>query len=210
MEEQMIDKQSTEEQPVETQENAPVSVSSVSKAISQVSISDVEFSLDKTKSYEAQAEDVVGALATAQAVNNANTVKDITDKKAEELKVKASQKLKDAQTKDIDAETSRQEAERKKNEAVLSTFGVRKHLPNWLLKIMVFIFAPWYIMFSFIIGLPCGVIKILIDNVDNILVRYETAESKEKPKIKVTVWIISTLLILAGITLTILKIFDKI
>jgi hypothetical protein len=198
---------------VEEKEKTSVLVPTVpveSKSISQVNISDVEFSLDKSKTYEEQAEDVVSAMATAQAVSDKHTVQDITEKKAEELKVKASKKLKDAQTKDIDAETDRQEAERRKYEAVLSTFGITKHLPNWLLKIMVFLFSPVFILLTIIIGIPCGVVKVLIDNIDNILVRYETAKSEGKPKIKVTIWIILIASLLVGISIFVLKILNKI
>ena len=191
-------------------ENLPIAVEDSTKAITQVSIDDVKFSLDKSKTYEEQAEDIVGAVATAQAVTNEETVREITEKKSEELKAKASRKLKDAQAQDIDAETVRQEAERKKYEAVLSTFGITKHLPNWLLKILVFLFTPVFIVLCILIGIPCGVIKVLIDNIDNILVRYETAETASKPKIKVTIWIILIVSALIGIVLTVLKFLNKI
>lgn len=180
------------------------------KSINEVGIGDVQIAIDKSKSYEEQVEDVVSAMATAHAVKDESTVKDITDKKAEELRAKASTKLKDAQTKDIDAETDRQEAERKKYEAVLSTFGITKHLPNWLLRIMVFLFSPIFIALTIVIGVPCGIVKVLIDNVDNILVRYENAETANKPKIKVTVWVIFVLAVLIGVSIVVLKIFDKI
>ena len=197
---------------VEAQEkpSTPAPIPEESKSLANVDISDVKFSLDKSKSYEEQADDVVGAMATAQAVSDKETVKDITDKKAEELKAKASKKLKDAQAKDIDAETSKQEAERKKYEAVLSTFGITKHLPNWLLKIMVFLFSPVFILLTIVIGIPCGIVKVLIDNIDNILVRYESAETTNKPKIKVTIWIVLIASVLVGIAFVVLKILNKV
>jgi len=180
------------------------------KALGQVNMNDIRFTLDKSKSYEQQAEDVVGAMATAKAVSNETTTKDLADKKAEELKTKASQKLRKAQTDDIIAETEKQEASRSKNEAVLQTFGVNKHLPEWLLRIMVVLFSPIYIILTIIIGVPCGVVKVLIDNIDNILVRYESAKDTNRPKIKIAVWVILVLGVLATATFTILKCLNKI
>ena len=129
------------------------------KALGQVDMNDIRFVLDESKSYEQQAEDVVGAIAIAKAVSDETTTKDLAEKKAEELKTKASQKLKKAQTDDIKAETEKQEASRSKNEAVLQTFGVNKHLPEWLLRIMVVLFSPIYILLTIIIGVPCGIVS---------------------------------------------------
>ena len=63
-----------------------------------------------------------------------------TEKKSEELKAKAETKRIQASTEETNAVVSQQEANRIKNEAVLQTFGINKHLPDWLLKIMVFLF----------------------------------------------------------------------
>ena len=180
------------------------------KGIGNLDVNDIELTIDRSKSFEQQAEDIVGAMATAEAVKDKQTAKDLAEKKAEELKAKASHKLKAAQTEDIKAETAKQEANRSKNEAVLQTFGINKHLPDWLLKIMVVLFSPIFIVLTIIIGVPCGVVKVLIDNIDNILVRYDTAKDTNKPKIKVTVWIILVLAILAAIGFIVLKCTGKI
>lgn len=176
------------------------------KSISEVGVSDIQFSLDNTKSYEQQAEDVVGAMATAKAVSDEGTAKDIAEKKAEELKSKANRKLQSAQAEEINATVERQEAARAKNEAVLQTFGINKHLPDWLLKTMVIIFSPVYIFLTITIGIPCGIVKVLIDNIDNILVRYENAKSTYKPKIKVAVWIILGVFALSIIAVVLINI----
>lgn len=175
------------------------------KALGEVDVNDIRFKLDTTKSFEQQAEDVVGAMAIAKAVSDESTAKDLAVKKAEELKTKASQKLKKAKTDDIIAETEWQEAKRSKNEAVLQTFGINKHLPEWLLRIMVVLFSPIYILFTILIGVPCGIVKVIIDNIDNILVRYEKANETNRPKIKIAVWVILVLCVLATATFILLK-----
>ena len=40
------------------------------KSLAEVNISDIEFKLDKTKSFEQQADDIVGAMAIAKAVSD--------------------------------------------------------------------------------------------------------------------------------------------
>lgn len=209
-----IDEKVANKLATETQNKEEKSLPSIptpeTKSLAEVNISDIEFKLDKTKSFEQQADDIVGAMAIAKAVSDEQTAQDIADKKAEELKAKASEKLKTAQAKETNAQSDLQEARRKKNEAVLDTFNIKTHLPDWLLKIMVFIFSPFYIALSIIIGIPCGTVKILIDNIDNILVRYEKAESQNKPKIKTTVWIVLIALLLGAIALIVLKCLNKI
>ena len=180
------------------------------KALGDLSVNDIEVKLDKSKSYEEQAEDVVGAMATARAVSDERVAQELSDKKAEELKAKASQKVKQAVADDIKAETEKQEATRRLYEAVLETFGIKKHLPQWLMRIMVFIFTPIYIILSLAIGIPCGCAKTLIDNVDNIICRYEDAKDTSKTKIKITIWVLLVLIILAAAALITLKCLNKI
>ena len=180
------------------------------KSITELSANDIKIKLDESKSMEAQAEDVVGAIATAKAVQDENVAKELSDKKAEELIAKAEAKKKAAQTAETKAEVEKQEANRRKNEAVLQTFGINKHLPDWLLNVMVLLFSPIYIVLTIIIGIPCGVVKVLIDDIDNILVTYENAEAQGKRKIKATVWLLLILALIGlGLVIT-LKIFRKI
>lgn len=172
------------------EEKTAIAVAEERKSITDVSAKDIQFKLDGSKTMEQQAEDVVGAMATAKAVQDEHTAQELSAKKSEELKAKAETKRIQAETDETKAVVDRQEANRLKNEAVLQTFGINKHLPDWLLRIMVVLFSPLYILLSFIIGVPCGVVKVLIDDIDNIFVTYENTEAKGKRKIKATVWII--------------------
>lgn len=200
-----------EKQKEESQENKEDKTASVvevreeRKSITEISAKDIKVKFDDSKSMEEQAEDVVGAMATANAVQDEQTAKALTDKKAEELLAKAETKKKEAKTAETEAEVRQQEANRSKYEAVLQTFCINKHLPDWLLKIMVIIFSPIFIALSLVIGIPCGAVKVLIDNIDNILVTYENAESKGKRKIKATVWIAIIIAVLVATAITVLK-----
>lgn len=174
------------------------------KSIDKISVSDIKIKLDDSKSIESQAEDVVGAMVTASAINDDKIKTALTDKKAEELVNRAEEKASRAKTQSINAETELQKAERDLYEAVLNTFGIYKHLPRGLMKILVWIFSPLFVVISLLIGIPCGFVKIIIDNLDGIICRYDKTGDGVKPKIKIVFWIILGLLVVGAICLTVL------
>lgn len=174
------------------------------RSIDSISVSDIKIKLDDTKSVEAQAEDVVGAMVTAGAIQDQTVKSTLTDRKAEELVNKAEEKAKKAKKSAVDAETELQKAERDLYEAVLNTFGIYKHLPRGLMKVLVWIFSPLFVLLSLLIGVPCGFCKIIIDNLDGIVCRYEKTGDTVKPKVKVIFWIFFALVIVGAICLTVL------
>lgn len=174
------------------------------KSLSDLSISDVKFTLDKSKDYEEQATDVAMAMATAKAVDDEETAQGLSTAKKEELLTKAEVKVKTAQKEVIEAETEIQKAERESYEGMLETFGFYRHLPRWLLKAIVISLTPFYYIIGFIIGIPCGFIKILIENIDGIIVKYDKTGDKAKPRIRVTIWILLSLMVVAAVCLTVL------
>lgn len=174
------------------------------KSIDKISVSDIKIKLDDHKSIESQAEDVVGAMVTASAINDNKVKEALTNKKAEELVNRAEEKASKAKTQSINAETELQKAERDLYEAVLNTFGIYKHLPRGLMKTLVWIFSPLFVIISLLIGIPCGFVKIIIDNLDGIICRYDKTGDGVKPKIKVIFWIILGLLVVGAICLTVL------
>ena len=103
------------------------------KSIDKISVGDIKIKLDDKKSIESQAEDVVGAMVTARAINDEKVKETLTNKKAEELVNRAEEKASKAKTQSINAETELQKAEQDLYEAVLNTFGIYKHLPQELI-----------------------------------------------------------------------------
>lgn len=174
------------------------------KSIDKISVSDIKIKLDDKKSIESQAEDVVGAMVTASAINDEKVKETLTNKKAEELVNRAEEKASKAKTQSINAETELQKAERDLYEAVLNTFGIYKHLPRGLMKTLVWIFSPLFVIISLLIGIPCGFVKIIIDNLDGIICRYDKTGDGVKPKIKIVFWVILGLLVVGAICLTVL------
>lgn len=174
------------------------------KSIDKISVSDIKIKLNDQKSIESQAEDVVGAMVTASAINDDKVKEALTNKKAEELVNRAEEKASKAKTQSINAETELQKAERDLYEAVLNTFGIYKHLPRGLMKTLVWIFSPLFVVISLLIGIPCGFVKIIIDNLDGIICRYDKTGDGVKPKIKIVFWVILGLLVVGAICLTVL------
>lgn len=177
-------------------------VSSTPKAITDINLSDVKVQIDTTKSAGEQTKEVIDFAATVSAAQDQDTLKKISDAKKAEIVREAEVKAKEASVKSTHADTEVQKAKREKFEILFETFGVTKHIPDWLLKVLMCIFAPFYILFVIIIGIPTGFIRFLIDCTDGILIRYDNTEEKRRPKIKVTVWVILSLMIVAAICLT--------
>ena len=174
------------------------------KPIDQITVSDIKMKIDTDKNMEEQAKDVVGALTTVSAIQDENIRKELTDRKAEELVNEANKKASEAKTNYVNAETELQKAERDLYEAVLNTFGIYKHLPRGLMKFLVWIFSPLFVVLSLIIGVPCGIVKVAIDNLDGIICRYEKTGEGVKPKLKIVFWVIFALAIVTAICLTVL------
>lgn len=199
--------QEKKEQPTERKE---LSISHEKKSITELSMDDVKFKFDENKDYESQAETVVSAMSVVGAVQNEETRKELIEKKGEELKSKADAKAKEASAKATEAETEEQKAQRKLYEAVLENFGIYRHLPRWLMKIVVALLTPFYLLLVVIIGIPTGAVKFLVDCLDGIFVRYEKIERETKPRVKVITWVIVAVAVCVGICLTVLAILHKI
>lgn len=185
-------------------------INAEAKSITDIGIKDVKVTIDHTKAAGEQVKEVIDYAATVGAIQDESTVKQIAEHKKEELVADAEVKAKGARKQSVQADTEVQRAKRAKFQLLFDTFGVADHIPDWLLKILMCIFAPFYVLFVIVIGIPTGFVRFLTDCVDGILVRYDRADDKHKPKIKVTVWVVLALAIAASICLTLLKCFHVI
>lgn len=192
--------QKTEQEP----EKAVALTNMTDKSIADVSLSDIRFKLDTTQSYEEQAKDAVNAMATAKAVKDQNTVDALAKGKQDELISEQQAKIKKTQRDLKDSETELQKAEFDSNKTLFDTFNIVSHLPKWLQMIVVPLLTPFYLIGVLVIKVPCGFVRMLIDGIDGIICRYEKADERTRPRIKVTVWIIFGLVVAASITLGVL------
>lgn len=189
---------------------AVVAVDETKKSITDLSVSDIKMHIDENKSMEQQAEDIVGAMATAKAVQDEHTAKELTEKKSEELLAKAEAKKKKAEAESIKAETDKQIEQRKLYEAVLEHFGVKKHLPFWLMVILTTVLSPLYVVMVIFIGTPFAVGKTVMDGLDSLVCRYEAVDEKCKPRIRKSILVLLIVLVVGAICLTILKVTNVI
>lgn len=186
------------------QEKAVQVANTTDKSIADVSLKDVKFKLDSNQTYEQQAKDVVNAMATAKAVEDEATVQALAKGKQDELIGEQQSKVKKTQKDFIDAQTEVQKAEYDSNKALFDTFNIISHLPKWLQMIVVPLLTPFYLIGVLVIKVPCGFVRMLIDGIDGIICRYEKADERTRPRIKVTVWVILGIAIATAITLGIL------
>ena len=190
-----------EKEQEQKQETAIQAANTTEKSIADVTLKDVHFKLNTDKTYEEQAEDVVGAMATAKAVEDKGTVDALASAKQSELIDKHYTKVKQAKKQSIEAETEIQKAEWDTYKVLFDTFNINSHLPKWLQKIVVSILTPFYLVFVLAIKVPCGFVRMLIDGIDGIICRYERADERTRPRIKVTVWIIFALIVASAVVL---------
>lgn len=197
-------KKKQEQKTEQEQEKAVALTNMTDKSIADVSLSDIRFKLDTTQSYEEQAKDAVNAMATAKAVKDQNTVDALAKGKQDELISEQQAKIKKTQRDLKDSETELQKAEFDSNKTLFDTFNIVSHLPKWLQMIVVPLLTPFYLIGVLVIKVPCGFVRMLIDGIDGIICRYEKADERTRPRIKVTVWIIFGLIVAASITLGVL------
>ena len=188
------------------QEKAIQSVAQTSdKSIADVSLKDVKFKLNTNQTYEEQAKDVVNAMATAKAVEDEATVQALAKGKQDELIGEQQAKITKTKKDLKDSETELQKSEFDSNKTLFDTFNIVSHLPKWLQMIVVPLLTPFYLIGVLVIKVPCGFVRMLIDGIDGIICRYEKADERTRPRIKVAVWVIFGLATAGAITLGVLS-----
>lgn len=174
-------------------------------AFKDYKLENIEAVVDNSKSFSEQVEEYVDVSSTMAAAKDEETQTILTQQKKEQLIGKATVKVKEVQKEAIEAETDIQKAKREKYQLLFDTFGVSDHIPDWLLKVLMVIFAPFYIFYVVVIGIPSGFVRYAIDCFDGILVRYDKADNSHKPKVKVAVWVLLALIVVGVICLITLK-----
>lgn len=149
----------------------------------------LNFELDKTKSFNDQAKDIVGAMATAKAIEDEKLVKDVTAAKKDELTSKAEADAKNEKAKNKDAEKKLQESTFGIYEGVASYIGLKRALPEKMLKILMAFIQPMLGLFIFAIGLPIGIIAIIMDGINVLAEKFAQISENAKRIVKALWWI---------------------
>lgn len=126
----------------------------------EIRTEDLQFEVDKSKSFNEQAKDMVGAIATKQAIEDAELQKDITDAKKKELKNNAEKELKKEQE-------SLQEAEYGVYKGIASYAGIKKPLPQKYQKILFFMYMVLLFPFQVTVGSVFCIVNYFADCADS-------------------------------------------
>jgi hypothetical protein len=131
-----------------------------------------EININPEKSLTEQAVDVVGLLATKNAITDTNLVSDITDTKKKELKEDAEAHLKKQQAENRNADIKLQEANYGVYSGVASYAGIKKPLPakfqSFMFFCLLFIQAPVLLIgggFTSVVSILLDCIRTIVDKI---------------------------------------------
>lgn len=178
------------------------------KSISDITMHDIQVQLDGNKTFEEQAEDVARMGAVVKAVEDEDVRTAMARSKGEQLVERGKTKATEARANRIQAETQEQKNKSDLYQAVLETFGIFKHFPDWLMRMIVVLLTPIYLIFLVVIGIPIGAVHFAIDCLDGLFIRYDKVDKDRKPKVKVIGWVVLALGIVCAITFPLLKHFN--
>lgn len=154
-----------------------------------VKVPTLQFEVDKTKTFSEQAKDVVGAMATAKAIQDEKLVKNVTEAKKDELSSRAEAEAKSEKAKTKDAEKKLQESTFGIYEGVASYIGLKRPLPEKMLKILMFFIQPIVGLFITIIGFPISIIAICMDGINILAEKFADISESAKRIVKALWWI---------------------
>jgi hypothetical protein len=131
----------------------------------------VEFQVDRTKSYEEQAKDLVGFKATEKAIQDEELTKGVTDRKKAEILNHADAHLKKEEAENKKADTLLQEANYGVYEGVATYAGIKKALPQKMQNILFPILGIVQIIILLLFGIPTSLICIIADEVESVITK---------------------------------------
>lgn len=124
---------------------------------------------DESKPLNEQVKDYVNAVATEKAVQDANLVNELTDKKKQELKSNAEANLKKEEAESQKAEVEMQNAVYESYIGVATYAGIKKPLPKKMQSVLYTVLAFLQMILLLIISIPTSVINILADSINSIV-----------------------------------------
>jgi len=128
--------------------------------------------IDETKSLKEQVKEVVDYAAANEAVKDGKFVDNLANLKKEELTTSAESSLKEEQVKGKEVEKKLQIADFGTYDGIANLIGLKKELPSKTLKVLMFLLQPLLIVFWVIFGGITGIINIIMDCVNSIMVRF--------------------------------------
>lgn len=153
----------------------------------EIKTENLQFEVDKSKSFNEQAKDIVGAIATKQAIEDTNLQKEITDTKKKELKNSAEKELKKEQE-------ELQEAEYGVYKGIASYAGIKKPLPQKYQKILFSMYMILLFPFQLTVGSIFCVVNFFADCADSFFEKLSSITKSAKT-------LVLSMLTLSGVVL---------
>jgi hypothetical protein len=144
------------------------------------------------KSYIEQANEIIGVLATQEAIKDENLVKDVTNMRKAALLNNADADMKREEAENKNADIELQKANFGVNSGVASYAGIKKPLPKKMQGILFTILSVVQTIFLIAIGVPISIINICADGIDSVVKKLGTLT-------KSAMWIVLVLIIVAVI-----------
>lgn len=144
------------------------------------------------KSYDQKAKEIVGALATQEAIKDEELKRGITDRKKSALLNSADADMKREEAENKKADIQLQEANYGVHSGVAAYAGIKKPLPSKMQAILFTILSVVQTIFLIAIGVPISIINICADGIDSVVKKLGTLT-------KSAMWIVLVLIIVAVI-----------
>lgn len=130
--------------------------------------------LNKDKSFSEQAKDFVGAVATQEAISDEKLRKKVVEHKKEELESRAEAEKKKEQAQNKKAEEELQKATFGVYQGIAELIGLKKPLPEKMLRRLMFFVQPIVGLFVLLIGIPTAIIGAIMDGINTIAEKFST------------------------------------
>jgi hypothetical protein len=144
------------------------------------------------KSYDQKAKEIVGALATQEAIKDEELKRGITDRKKSALLNSADADMKREEAENKKADIQLQEANYGVHSGVAAYAGIKKPLPSKMQAILFTILSVIQTIFLIAIGVPISIINICADGIDSVVKKLGTLT-------KSAMWIVLVLIALGVI-----------
>jgi hypothetical protein len=134
----------------------------------------LELKLDPAQPPEEQVKAIIDVKATAQAIEDEDLTKGVTDRKKAEILNHADAHLKKEEAENKKADTLLQEANYGVYEGVATYAGIKKPLPQKMQNILFAILSAVQTFLLILLGVPISLINILADGVDSVVKKLGT------------------------------------
>lgn len=127
-----------------------------------------------SESYEKKAKEIVGALATQEAIKDEELKRGITDRKKSALLNSADADMKREEAENKQADILLQEANYGVYSGVANYAGIKKPLPKRMQSVLFAILSAIQMIWLIAFGIPVSIINITADGIDSVIKKLGT------------------------------------